>query len=151
MQDHIIDWLSLLGRWAHIITGIAWIGSSFFFMWLDSGLTPPEKKEEGVEGELFLVHSGGYYRIHKKLFGHGSMPAVLHWFKWEAAFSVITGYFLLGVIYYSVVVLLWSIAKLQIFLVSRPLVSGLELLSSLGLFMIISGAGLENTDFFPFC
>lgn len=101
MQDHFIDWLSLLGRWAHIITGIAWIGSSFFFMWLDSSLAAPKTEEEGVEGELYLVHSGGYYRIHKKLFGHGKLPDVLHWFKWEAAFTVITGYFLLGVVYYS--------------------------------------------------
>ena len=101
MIDHIYDWLALLGRWAHILTGIAWIGSSFFFMWLDAGLEKHDGLEEGVEGELFLVHSGGYYRIHKKLFGHGQLPKMLHWFKWEAAFTVITGYFLLGVVYYS--------------------------------------------------
>ena len=101
MIDHIYDWLALLGRWAHILTGIAWIGSSFFFMWLDAGLEKHDELEEGVEGELFLVHSGGYYRIHKKLFGHGQLPKVLHWFKWEAAFTVITGYFLLGVVYYA--------------------------------------------------
>jgi len=101
MVDHIYDWLALLGRWAHILTGIAWIGSSFFFMWLDAGLEKPDDLEEGVEGELFLVHSGGYYRIHKKLFGHGQLPKMLHWFKWEAAFTVITGYFLLGVVYYA--------------------------------------------------
>ena len=65
MIDHIYDWLSLLGRWAHILTGIAWIGSSFFFMWLDAGLEKHDELDEGVEGELFLVHSGGYYRIHK--------------------------------------------------------------------------------------
>jgi len=57
MVDHIYDWLALLGRWAHILTGIAWIGSSFFFMWLDAGLEKPDDLEEGVEGELFLVHS----------------------------------------------------------------------------------------------
>ena len=101
MIDHLYDWLSLLGRWAHIITGVAWIGSSFFFMWLDAGLEKHDQLEEGVEGELFLVHSGGYYRIHKKLFGHGALPKMLHWFKWEAAFTVITGYFLLGVVYYA--------------------------------------------------
>ncbi len=101
MIDHIYDWLALLGRWAHIITGVAWIGSSFFFMWLDSGLEKHDQLEEGVEGELFLVHSGGYYKIHKKLFGHGQLPKMLHWFKWEAAFTVITGYFLLGVVYYA--------------------------------------------------
>ena len=101
MVDHIYDWLALLGRWAHILTGIAWIGSSFFFMWLDAGLEKHDELEEGVEGELFLVHSGGYYKIHKKLFGHGQLPKMLHWFKWEAAFTVITGYFLLGVVYYA--------------------------------------------------
>ena len=60
--------------WAGLASvGIAWIGSSFFFMWLDAGLEKHDQLEEGVEGELFLVHSGGYYKIHKKLFGHGQL------------------------------------------------------------------------------
>ncbi len=102
MTDHWLDWLSLIGRWAHIITAIAWIGSSFFFMWLDSSLRPSsDPHEAGVEGELYMVHSGGYYKVHKKLFAHGNLPKILHWFKWEAAFTWITGIFLLGLIYYS--------------------------------------------------
>jgi uncharacterized membrane protein/plastocyanin len=101
MDSNLTEWFSLLGRWAHIIFGISWIGSSFFFNWLDIHLTPPQEKKEGVTGELFLVHGGGYYQIQKKLFGSEKIPHVLHWFKWEAAWTLISGYFLLGLIYYS--------------------------------------------------
>ena len=101
MDSNVTEWLSLLGRWAHIIFGISWIGSSFFFNWLDIHLAPPKEKKEGVTGELFLVHGGGYYQIQKKLFGSEKIPDVLHWFKWEAAWTLISGYFLLGLIYYS--------------------------------------------------
>lgn len=59
------DWLNLAIRWAHIITGIAWIGSSFYFMWLDSHLEKPDTPREGIEGELWMVHSGGFYQVEK--------------------------------------------------------------------------------------
>ncbi len=101
MDSNFTEWLSLLGRWAHIIFGIAWIGSSFFFNWLDIHFRPPQSQKKGVTGELFLVHGGGYYEIQKKLFGSEKTPGILHWFKWEAAWTLISGYFLLGIIYYS--------------------------------------------------
>ena len=101
MDSNFTEWLSLLGRWAHVIFGIAWIGSSFFFNWLDIHFKPPQSQKKGITGELFLVHGGGYYEIQKKLFGSEKTPRILHWFKWEAAWTLISGYFLLGIIYYS--------------------------------------------------
>lgn len=97
----ILDWLNLLIRWAHFIAGIAWIGSSFYFIWLDSHLEKPAREKADVEGELWMVHSGGFYQVEKRIIGPGRMPAVLHWFMWEATLTWITGLFLLGVVYYS--------------------------------------------------
>ncbi len=100
MDPTYTEWLGLGVRWAHVITGIAWIGSSFYFMWLDSHLRPPEPTRDGIEGEIWLVHSGGFYRTEKVLIGPGEVPAELHWFKWEAAFTLITGLLLLAIVYY---------------------------------------------------
>lgn len=94
------DWLNLLLRWAHLVAGIAWIGSSFYFMWLDQALRHPEPPRPAVEGEVWMVHSGGFYRVERRRIGPGEMPATLHWFKWEAAFTWITGALLLTVVYY---------------------------------------------------
>ena len=94
------DWLNLLLRWAHLIAGIAWIGSSFYFIWLDQNLEPPKPGEEAVEGSLWMVHSGGFYRVERRRVGPGAMPRTLHWFKWEAAITWITGMLLLAVVYY---------------------------------------------------
>ncbi len=94
------EWLNLVIRWAHVITGIAWIGSSFFFMWLDARLEKPETPEKGVEGELWLTHSGGFYRMVKLDLAPDEVPKTLHWFKWEAGFSWITGILLLILVYY---------------------------------------------------
>lgn len=100
MQAHALEWLSLLVRWFHLIAGIGWIGSSFYFMWLDSALEPPKLPKDGVEGELWMVHSGGFYQVEKRLIGTGAVPDVLHWFKYEALFTWISGIFLLGIVYY---------------------------------------------------
>ena len=98
------DWTNLLLRWTHFIAGIAWIGSSFYFIWLDRALsappTPSSRPRPGVEGELWMVHSGGFYQTEKRRPGPGEMPAVLHWFKWEALFTWITGIALLVLLYY---------------------------------------------------
>ncbi len=94
------DWLNLALRWAHIITGIAWIGSSFYFMWLDAHLEKPAEPREGVEGEIWMVHSGGFYQIHKIDVAPKKMPKTLHWFIWEATFTWITGALLLALVYY---------------------------------------------------
>jgi len=101
---HLQDWLNLLVRWTHLITGISWIGSSFYFMWLDSHLTvsetPDAAHKKDVEGELWMVHSGGFYQVERKKIGPGTMPKVLHWFKYEALFTWMSGMFLLGIVYY---------------------------------------------------
>ena len=95
-----LDWANLIIRWVHFTAGIAWIGSSFYFVWLDSHLAAPAKEKHGVEGELWMVHSGGFYQVEKRLIGPGEMPAVLHWFKWEAALTWASGILLLAVVYY---------------------------------------------------
>ena len=100
MTAHLTEWLSLALRWFHVIAGISWIGSSFYFMWLDANLTFPEPQRAGVEGELWMVHSGGFYQVEKRLIGPGGMPSTLHWFKWEAAFTWMSGICLLAVVYY---------------------------------------------------
>jgi uncharacterized membrane protein len=96
----VLDWANLLLRWAHLGFGIAWIGSSFYFVWLDSHLTKPSPERHGVDGEIWMVHSGGFYQVEKRRIGPGEMPPLLHWFKYEALFTWITGIVLLTVVYY---------------------------------------------------
>jgi uncharacterized membrane protein len=94
------DWPTLLVRMAHVIFGIGWIGTSFYFVWLDVNIKPAAVPQPGVQGETWLVHSGGFYRIEKIMVAPAQMPAVLHWFKWEAAFTGLSGFLLLTLIYY---------------------------------------------------
>jgi uncharacterized membrane protein len=96
-------WLDLALRWAHLVAGIAWIGSSFYFIWLDRHLEKPPSggSDTDLAGSLWMVHSGGFYRVERRRVGPGRMPRVLHWFKWEAAVTWITGFALLGLVYYS--------------------------------------------------
>ena len=101
MESAVFEWLQLIGRWAHIIIGIAWIGSSFFFMWLDRSLDRGNQNPEGVEGHLWMVHSGGFYSVQKMQLRPDEVPKILHWFKWEAAWTWITGVFLLIIIFYT--------------------------------------------------
>ncbi len=100
MESIISEWLNLVLRWTHLITGIAWIGSSFLFMWLDSHLEKPDPPKKGVEGELWMTHSGGFYVVEKMDLAPEEVPKTLHWFKWEAGFTWISGFLLLGLIYY---------------------------------------------------
>lgn len=102
MENYIIDWLSLLFRWLHLITGIAWIGASFYFIWLDNSLqNPPQwKKDQGIKGDLWAIHGGGIYEVAKYQLAPQQMPATLHWFKWEAYATWLTGMVLLTLIYY---------------------------------------------------
>jgi uncharacterized membrane protein len=100
MTSWLTDWANLLLRWAHFIAGIAWIGSSFYFIWLDRALTKPEQDKPGVEGDLWMVHSGGFYQVEKRQPAPGEIPPVLHWFKWEAMLTWITGIALLVLIFY---------------------------------------------------
>ena len=85
MSAFVIDWLSLLGRWVHLITGIAWIGASFYFVWLDNHLLPPTDEQlsrKGVGGELWAVHGGGFYHAQKYRVAPQVLPGSLHWFYW---------------------------------------------------------------------
>ena len=94
------EWLSLFFRWAHIVAGIGWIGSSFYFMWLDSSLRRAADTPPGVKGENWSVHGGGFYHIQKYTVAPERMPEDLHWFQWEAFSTWLTGFALLTVTYY---------------------------------------------------
>ena len=94
------EWLELAFRWLHLIAGIAWIGSSFYFMFLDYSLLPDESLPAGVKGASWNVHGGGFYFMQKYTVAPETMPDVLHWFKWEAYFTWISGFSLMVIIYY---------------------------------------------------
>lgn len=100
MDLDIASWLNLAIRWLHFITGIAWIGSSFYFVWLDNHLEKPKDPKKGLSGELWSVHGGGFYHKQKYAVAPEQMPDNLHWFKWEAYFTWMSGFALLAVIYY---------------------------------------------------
>ncbi|MDP3671909.1 MAG: urate hydroxylase PuuD [Telluria sp.] len=99
-----LEWLNLIVRWLHLITGIAWIGASFYFVWLDNTIRPPapgsELARKGVSGELWAVHGGGFYNPQKYLVAPAELPAELHWFKWEAYSTWLSGFALLSIVYY---------------------------------------------------
>jgi uncharacterized membrane protein len=98
MVFDLAEWLNLALRWLHLVTGIAWIGSSFYFVWLDNHLKAPA--EGDASGELWSVHGGGFYHNRKYQVAPTQMPEQLHWFKWEAYFTWISGFSLLVLVYY---------------------------------------------------
>ena len=102
MGAYLLDWLSLFFRWFHVIAGVAWIGASFYFVWLDMSLQkPPEwKAKKGISGDLWAVHGGGFYEIAKYKLEPEEMPKTLHWFKWEAYTTWLTGMTMLIIVYY---------------------------------------------------
>ena len=99
-----LEWLNLILRWLHVITGIAWIGASFYFVWLDNTIRPPaagsDLAAKGVSGELWAVHGGGFYNPQKYLNAPPELPKELHWFKWEAYSTWLSGFALLTIVYY---------------------------------------------------
>jgi uncharacterized membrane protein len=102
MDVYLLDWVNLLLRWVHVITAIAWIGASFYFVWLDNSLEPPasdETRRRGVDGELWAVHGGGFYNPQKYLVAPPQMPEKLHWFYWESYSTWLSGFALLTVLY----------------------------------------------------
>ena len=102
MESYLLDWVNLLLRWAHVIVAIAWIGSSFYFVFLDNSLTVPEDPElkaKGVGGELWAVHGGGFYNPQKYLVAPKTLPEHLHWFFWESYSTWLTGFALFTVLY----------------------------------------------------
>jgi uncharacterized membrane protein len=100
LDPYATDWLNLLTRWLHVIAAIAWIGSSFYFIALDDHLRPPRDADEGVGGESWEIHGGGFYRIHKYKVAPEELPEPLHWFKWEAYTTWLSGFALLVILYY---------------------------------------------------
>ena len=103
MEAYFVEWLNLLARWLHFITGIAWIGSSFYFIWLDNHLQAPKHSADdakGVGGELWSVHGGGFYHAQKYKVAPRQLPETLHWFKWEAYSTWLSGMFLLVLVYW---------------------------------------------------
>ena len=104
MEAYALDWVQLVIRWVHLITGIAWIGASFYFVFLDNSLLPPKSKEDadaGVSGELWAIHGGGFYHAQKYRVAPGALPEPLHWFKWEAYWTWMSGFALFVVMYYA--------------------------------------------------
>ncbi len=101
---YALEWMNLIVRWLHLITGIAWIGASFYFVWLDNTIRPPaagsELANKGVSGELWAVHGGGFYNPQKYLVAPRELPKELHWFKWEAYSTWLSGFALLTIVYY---------------------------------------------------
>ena len=103
MEGYIADWLNLLIRWLHVITGVAWIGASFYFIWLDDHLKAPKDPaddKKGVGGEVWSVHGGGFYHAQKYKVAPAQLPEQLHWFKWEAYTTWMSGIFMTALVYW---------------------------------------------------
>ena len=103
LDAYATDWLNLLIRWLHVIAAIAWIGGSFYFMELDSHLARPEREEDsarGVGGEAWEIHGGGFYRVEKFAVAPERLPKTLHWTKWQAYTTWLSGFALFIVLYY---------------------------------------------------
>jgi uncharacterized membrane protein len=104
LADYTTDWLDLVFRWFHATAAIVWIGTSFYFVALDNHLNEPERdvdRDEGVRGESWEIHGGGFYRIHKFLVAPPHLPKPLHWYKWEAYWTWLSGFALLCIVYYT--------------------------------------------------
>ena len=99
MTALLFDWASLLIRWAHMLAGIMWIGTSFYFIWLDASLRKA-KDNPSIAGESWMVHGGGFYQAEKYTVAPEQLPEELHWFKYEAYFTWLTGIALMSIIYY---------------------------------------------------
>ena len=141
MEAYLLDWANLLLRWLHVITAIAWIGSSFYFVFLDSSLLAPtaeDLKVKGVDGAIWSVHGGGFYHAQKYMVApKGGIDSHLHWFYWESYWTWISGFALFVVLY------LWNAG---IFLVDKqvfdwsPLAAGIGALVFLAAFWFIYDA-----------
>ena len=133
METYLLDWANLLLRWAHLVVAIAWVGASFYFVFLDNSLTPPDAPDlqnKGVGGELWAVHGGGFYNPQKYTLAPPNLPDKLHWFYWESYATWLTGMALFTVMY------LFNAAT---FLVDKSVhdwSSGAAIAASLGLLVV---------------
>lgn len=101
MEAHLHEWLNLTVRWLHVIFGVAWIGASFYFNWLENRLNRNRKGlPQDIAGDLWAVHGGGFYYLRKYKVAPAKVPEDLHWFKWEAYLTWISGFSLLAIVYY---------------------------------------------------
>src|SRR5215210_2638659 len=125
---YVLEWLNLVLRWAHVIVGIAWIGASLYFIWLDNHLEPANDPK--LAGELWAVHGGGFYRAEKFKLAPAQMPPTLHWFKWEAYWTWITGFTLLATMYYANAEL--YLIDPQVMALSKPAAIGIGLATLIG-------------------
>ena len=102
MDMSATEWLNLILRWTHVIAAIFWIGHAFLFNELDEALVPPEEGDdrEGLQGEMYMVHGGGFYKVEKGFGFPKNLRGELKWFRWEAAFTWLSGFFLLVVVFY---------------------------------------------------
>ncbi len=100
MSSHVSELLHLIARWVHLIAGIMWIGNSMLFNWIDRNLEMPKDPKPGLIGEIWMLHSGGFYQMEKKFLAPGQMPKTLHWFKWQNGITWLSGISLLILVYY---------------------------------------------------
>ena len=100
MESHVVEWLNLIVRWAHVVFGIAWIGASFYFNFLENSLNRTENLRDELAGNLWAVHGGGFYYLEKYKIAPKEIPKHLHWFKYEAYFTWLSGFVLLIIVYY---------------------------------------------------
>ena len=100
MLEYYLDWVELAARWFHLIVGAAWIGTSFYFNWLNNSIRPPDTPQSGVSGTLWAIHGGGFYQVTKYKGAPDQLPSTLHWFKWEAYLTWMSGVSLLFLVYY---------------------------------------------------
>ncbi len=99
-ESHVVEWLNLTVRWAHVVFGIAWIGASFYFNFLENSLNRTENLRDELAGNLWAVHGGGFYYLEKYKVAPKELPKHLHWFKYEAYFTWLSGFTLLVIVYY---------------------------------------------------
>jgi uncharacterized membrane protein len=100
MIDHLTELIHLVIRWVHLIAGIMWVGNSMLFNWIDRNLERPPNAKKGLVGEIWMVHSGGFYSMEKKFLEPGEMPKTLHWFKWQNGITWLSGISLFILLYY---------------------------------------------------
>ena len=100
MESHVVEWMNLVVRWIHVVFGIAWIGASFYFVFLENALNRTTNLKEGIAGNLWAIHGGGFYYLEKYKVAPPKIPEHLHWFKYEAYFTWLSGFTLLVIVYY---------------------------------------------------
>src|SRR5204863_3953286 len=100
MEAHVMEWLNLVVRCAHVVLGISWIGASFYFIFLENSLNRTENLRDELAGNLWAIHGGGFYYVEKYKTAPAQLPKTLHWFKYEAYYTWLTGFLLLIIDYY---------------------------------------------------